>query len=159
MSHLTLFTDGSVNVKKRIGVGAYLAIADENLSLQSLPTQVVSKQFEHTSSTQLELQTLLWALGEVKDMANQFTVYTDSQNIVRLPERRQRLEANGFKSKQGALLNNHELYRVFYSLTDSIRFDIIKIKGHKPSKDREHLDRHFALVDRTTRKKLREISN
>jgi len=63
----------------------------------------VDTRFEQTSSTKLELQTLLWALGETITLANgddmTLTVYTDSQNIIGLPRRRARLEQNNSYSR------------------------------------------------------------
>jgi hypothetical protein len=62
MDELMLLTDGSVNIQSKIGYGAYLAVSERGLSLDSLRTRVKVRRFEHTSSTKLELQTLLWAL-------------------------------------------------------------------------------------------------
>ena len=52
-----LFADGSVNTQSDIGYGAYLAVSERGLSLNSLRTHVKVRRFEHTSSTKLELQT------------------------------------------------------------------------------------------------------
>jgi len=61
-----LFTDGSVNTQSNIGYGAYLAVSERGLSLNSVRTSVKVRRFEHTSSTKLELQTLLWALNDIQ---------------------------------------------------------------------------------------------
>jgi len=63
---LLLFTDGSVNTKTKIGYGAYLFLNEEELSGISLKNKVKFKRFENTSSSKLELQTLLYALKEIK---------------------------------------------------------------------------------------------
>jgi len=80
MDVLMLFTDGSVNTHSHIGCGAYLAVPEGELSLDSLKTSVKVKAFEHTSSTKLELQTLLWALSDIQALGRRLIVYTDSQN-------------------------------------------------------------------------------
>ena len=67
MNRLFLFTDGSVNVHTNIGFGACLSIAEDRLSGIDLKSLVKVKRFEDTSSTKLELQTLLWALTEIED--------------------------------------------------------------------------------------------
>jgi ribonuclease HI len=87
MLEMMLFTDGSVNIQTNIGYGAYLAVFDQGLSLSSLRTQVKVRRFEHTSSTKLELQTLLWGLRDFQALVNKVTVYTDSQNIMGLQGR------------------------------------------------------------------------
>ena len=55
-----LFTDGSVSPKSHIGYGAYLAVSETDLSLPALKRRVKIRVFKNTSSTKLELQTLLW---------------------------------------------------------------------------------------------------
>ncbi len=70
-----LFTDGSVNTQSKIGYGAYLAVFDRGLSLESLKKNIKVKQFEHTSSTKLELQTLLWALSDIQAPGSNVVVY------------------------------------------------------------------------------------
>ena len=94
MDELMLFTDGSVNTQSNIGYGAYLAVSERGLSLESLRTRVKVRRFEHTSSTKLELQTLLWALGDIQTLGRKVIVYTDSQNIMGLEGRRDRFEEN-----------------------------------------------------------------
>ena len=82
IDELMLFTDGSLNTRSNIGYGAYLAVSEFGLLLDSLKMRVKVKRFEHTSSTKLELQTLLWALSDIKVLAGKVIVYTDSQNIM-----------------------------------------------------------------------------
>jgi len=94
MNELMLFTDGSVNTHSNIGYGAYLAVSERGLSLDSLRTRVKVRGFEHTSSTKLELQTLLWALSDIQALGSKVIVYTDSQNIMGLQGRRDRFEQN-----------------------------------------------------------------
>ena len=88
MFDLMLFTDGSVDAKTRIGFGAYLAINNMESSLADLKSKVKVKQFENTSSTTLELQTLLWAIDDVcllrTEKMMRVAVYSDSQNTLGL---------------------------------------------------------------------------
>jgi hypothetical protein len=150
-----LLTDGSVNTQSKIGYGAYLAVSKRGLSLDSLKECVKVRRFEHTSSTKLELQTLLWALGDIQALGSKVTVYTDSQNIMGLPGRRERFEQNSYRSKKGRLLNNYELYQEFYKMTDQMDCKFIKVLGHQVSKQKDDIDRIFALVDRASRNALR----
>ena len=156
MSELLLLTDGSVNTESNIGYGAYLAVSDSELSLDELRTQVKVQRFEQTSSTKLELQTLLWALGDIQTSGDKVTIYTDSQNIVSLPQRRERLEQTDYYSNKNIRLNNFELYQQFYRLIDQLNCKLVKVRGHKRSKQKNNIDRLFTLVDRASRKALRE---
>ncbi len=160
MFHLQVFTDGSVNTKLKVGYGAYLVVSDLNVSIDSLKDTVKVKRFVQTSSTKLELQTLLWALSETVALANRsdmaLTVYTDSQNIISLPERRARLEQRNYFSGKNKRLNNYELYQEFYRLTSGLNCVFVKVVGHQASGKKDKIDRLFGLVDQASRRALRE---
>jgi len=150
---LMLFTDGSVHTKLRIGCGAYLTCSENDDTKESLVDNIRIKFFEDTSSTKLELQTLLWALSEIS--TQEIILYTDSQNIVKLPMRREKLEANNYRGKSGNLLNNHHLYREFFAVSDKMEIEVRQIKGHSPSREKNRMDQIFSLVDRASRNALR----
>ena len=156
MDKLFVFIDGSVNPSVNVGYGAYLAIFEHKLSHDSLKSKVKLKRFEETSSTKLELQTLLWALGQINGKSEKIVVFTDSQNIIRLPERRDVLVQNDYRSSKNVLLNNHELYREFYQIMDHLDCEFVKVQGHQPSSQKDEFDQLFVLVDRASRKALKE---
>ena len=155
MDELKLFTDGSVNAQSNIGYGAYLAVAEAGLSLDTLRSRVKVRAFEHTSSTKLELQTLLWALSDYQALGIKIIVYTDSQNIMSLPGRRDRFEQTDYRSKKNRRLNNYELYQEFYRLADQLDCEFVKVRGHQASNQKDDIDRLFALVDKAARSALR----
>lgn len=156
---LFLFTDGSVNTKSEIGYGAYLLVPENELFSDGLNSKVKLKRFEKTSSTKLEIQTVLWALSEVGDFERKIILYTDSQNILGLGGRRERLEKNDFYSKQNRRIINWELYRDFYRLTDELNIEIRKVSGHKKTSSKDNIDRLFTIVDRASRNALRNSRN
>ncbi len=153
MNCVRLFTDGSVHAQSGVGYGAYLFVSENDSLLK--PLKPVVKRFEETSSTRLELQTLLWALDTIGPSNGKIYIYTDSQNIISLPERRDRLEQHDFKSKRNKLLSNHELYRQFYTKVDVLDLELIKVVGHLSSGKKSETDRLFTLVDRAARAALR----
>jgi ribonuclease HI len=155
MDELRIFTDGSVNTRSRIGYGAYLSILEWGLSLDSLRSCVQVRKFEDTSSTKLELQTLLWALSDVQASGKRVIIYTDSQNITRLPGRRDHFEKNDYRSKKNRHLNHYELYQEFFRVTDLLDCEFIKMRGHTVSHQKDEMDAIFTLVDRASRNALR----
>jgi ribonuclease HI len=154
MDELLLFTDGSMNTQSKIGYGAYLAVSERGLSLDSLRTRVKVRRFEHTSSTKLELQTLLWALSDIQALGRSVIVYTDSQNIMGLQGRRDRFEQNNYRSKRNKLFNNYDLYQEFYKMIDLLDCELVKVRGHQVSNHKDDIDRLFTLVDRASRNAL-----
>jgi ribonuclease HI len=159
MDELMLFTDGSVNTKSKTGYGAYLAVSDFGLPIDLLKKRVKVRRFENTSSTKLELQTLLWALGDIQALGNKVIVYTDSQNILSLQSRRGRFEQNDYRSSNNKQIKNHKLYKKFYSIIDKLDCDFFKVRGHKVSSGKDDIDRLFTLVDRASRNALRADNN
>jgi len=156
MDELILLTDGSVNTQSNIGYGAYLAVSERGLSLDSLRAHVKVRRFEHTSSTKLELETLLWALSDIQALGSKVVVYTDSQNILGLQARRVRLEQNHYRSKKNRHLNNYKLYQEFYRIIDQLDCELVKVCGHQVSNQKDDIDRLFTLVDRASRNALKE---
>ena len=155
MNELLLFTDGSVNTSTKIGYGAYLYVSESNPVLDSLKTKICLKRFENTSSTKLELQILLLALSGIPHTDKRIIIYTDSQNLIKLTERRNRLEQQNYYSNQNKRITNYQLYQKFYKITDQIDYEIVQVKGHQKASQKNHIEKIFTLVDRAARKALR----
>ena len=151
MKNIKVFCDGSVNPQLKVGFGAYF-IYDESLDTQKIHIQ----RFENTSSTKLELEVLLWALRDKNILNNDITVYTDCQNIIGLENRREKLEKGLYKSNSGKQIKNKELYQAFFKTTDKLNCKFIKVKGHKSSSEKDNIDKLFNLIDKASRKALRE---
>ena len=149
-----LFTDGSVNPQSSIGFGAYLLL-DKLDFFSKLEKEVKVKKFTNTSSTRLELETLLLALSDISSKNYKIVIYTDCQNIIGLNDRRDRFEKNKYITGKGKLIKNHELYKDFFKLIDNLDCEFIKVKGHKKSSTKDEVDEIFTLVDRATRNALR----
>jgi len=75
-----LFTDGSVNPRKNIGFGAYLYVKENDDYNASWNQNIKVKKFGSTSSTKLEIETMLWALKEMSSSDRALIVFTDCQN-------------------------------------------------------------------------------
>ena len=100
---------------------------------------------------------LLWALDDIQLINKEISIYTDCQNILGLENRREKLESNNYKTSTGKILKNHILYKEFYKKRDKLNCRFIKVKGHKPSKEKDSIDEIFTLVDRGARDALRSL--
>jgi ribonuclease HI len=167
MNSFALFTDVSLNPKLKLGVGAYLLVpalflevSPHSIERTDVTEQLVFRRFECTSSTTLEVQTVLCALEDYRDGLKssesvKLQIYSDSQCVTGLLRRRTDLEAKGFLSKRaGHQLKNACLYRRFYEFYDELGFEIIKVAGHTRSCSHSTVRRIFSLVDKNVRKKL-----
>jgi ribonuclease HI len=119
------------------------------------------RRFEDTSSTKLEIQTVLWALEEYQNGSKipehgKLYLYSDSQCVLGLLKRRPCLLASGFLSKRtNRSLRNAPLYRAFYEFHDELGFEVIKVEGHSRSRPHDSAHRIFSFVDKEVRKALR----
>ena len=162
--HFALFTDVSVNPGLKLGVGVYVMVPASFLEVSAgvierskITSRLKARRFEGTSSTRLELQTVLWALAEnPQGPHGGLTIYSDSQCVSGLLNRKARLMSEGFLSKRtNRQLGNASLYREFYELHDETGFDIVKVAGHTASRVRDSAHRIFSLVDKEARKALK----
>lgn len=161
---LALFTDVSVSPGLKLGVGAYVMVPASLLEASSgvigkpdITGQIKVQRFEDTSSTRLELQTVLWALTENRNgLHGSLTIYSDSQCVSGLLKRKPRLIAEGFLSKKtNRQLGNASLYRTFYELHDELNFHVVKVEGHSRSRSPDTAHRIFSFVDKEARKALK----
>lgn len=152
-----LFTDGSVNTQTKVGVGGYLVCEPSDLESKTKP-QVHLREFQNTSSTKLELQTFLWAINSCKFNNQEIIAFSDSQNLIGLDSRKEKLYRNDFKSGSDKPLKNADLYREYFNITEGLNIKLLKLKGHSKTSLKNEFDQLFKLVDRATRKALRDLS-
>jgi ribonuclease HI len=168
MNSFALFTDVSLNPTIKLGVGAYLVVptsfldvAPDRIVRSEVAERLRTRRFEGTSSTKLEVQTVLWALEHYRKECKvsgpgKLYVYSDSQCVAGLLRRRPGLEANSFRSNgTNRLLKNAALYRNFYKFYDELKCEVVKLVGHSRLCSHDTVHRIFSLVDREARKALK----
>lgn len=163
MDSCALFTDVSVDPQRRLGVGGYLLVPVAFLEVEAdtirqegVAARLVTRRFSETSSTQLEVQTVLWALENLgAAFDGNLQIYTDSQCVAGLMARRAGLTTNNFVAKRsGQLLAHAALYQAYYSAHDRLDFQVIKVAGHSRASSQDGIARIFSYVDREVRKAL-----
>ena len=167
MNSVALFTDVSVNPQLKLGIGGYLLlplaflqVRPDDIAHEELSSRIIIRRFEETSSTKLEVQTVLWALEELRGELTggafgSLQIYTDSQCVAGLSGRRSGLLASGFVARRsGQPLIHAALYREFYAAYDRLGFQIIKVSGHSRACSHDIVQRIFSYVDRKVRKEL-----
>jgi len=168
MNSRALFVDVSLNPLLRLGVGGYLVVptsllevSPHNIKGSEVANRLAVRQFEGTSSSKLEVQTVLWALENYRITQKNATpgklkIYSDSQCVAGLAGRRPDLEAKNFLSKTTKLLlKNAALYRRFYELQDELGFEVVKVAGHGRSCSHDAAQRIFSFVDKGVRTALK----
>jgi ribonuclease HI len=161
----SIFTDGSVNQKTKTGIGCYLILRTEEISelnQDEIKGKINHSYFTDTSSTKLEIQILLTALECISNqhLSNKLclNIYTDSQNIITLPTRREKLMQRNFRTGNGEReLKNAELYKHFFDYLDRFNCPFIQVEGHKRTYEKSVIDLIFTLVDRESRRLSRGL--
>ena len=164
MTDFALFTDVSVNPQRKLGIGGYLLVPVSFLEIEpheieqsELTARIKIKRFAETSSTQLEVQTVLWAVEDSREelagtAPGNLQIYTDSQCVAGLVRRRDSLTNSDFVAKRsGRPLPHATLYREFYAAHDQLGFQLIKVPGHSPTCTHDTVRRIFSCVDREVR--------
>ncbi|MGD0585820.1 MAG: RNase H family protein [Oryzomonas sp.] len=167
MNGFALFTDVSLNPQRKLGVGGFLLIPmsfleaePHNIMLDEVSARLEIKRFAETSSTTLEVQTVLWALEHSREKltgqaCGDLRIYTDSQCVAGLLGRRSGLERNNFIAKRsGRSLSNAPLYRAFYAAHGQLGFQVIKVTGHSRTCSHDTIQRTFSHVDQEVRRAL-----
>ncbi len=65
-----------------LGMGAFLAVSPEKFYTDSFKTRAKVKRFEQTSSTRLELQTLVWALTMIRGLGGRIIIFPSRQGMI-----------------------------------------------------------------------------
>ena len=148
----TIYTDGSSHTQLKIGAwAAVILIADEK--------KILSGTVVDTNHQHMELTAAIQALLFVQQYYPETTIInliSDSQYVVGLPGRMQKLQSANFITKQGQPIQNADLVQQLYKLSESFNIDFIKIQAHLKKKS----DQDYNIeVDRLCRKLVREHVN
>lgn len=148
-NHIHLYTDASTHHRTRQGAWAALILypSDQQILLKSL--------VENTTNNRLELWAVLQAIAHIKAQNipyNCIRIHTDSQYVIRIADRKDRLQANDFYTKTGKLLPNVDLLKMMISYLETEPLEFIKIKAHLKKAE---ANPHHRAVDRLVRKLLR----
>lgn len=166
---LHIFTDSSVDPVVKRGIGCFIFI-ESPLTEKSLTEDSVSDffviggldgcdkylnyvKFEETSSTEAELQTFKHIMSildtnEKIKTDRPIYLYTDCQRIVNL-----------YTEKSYPKDHTHsQLYKDVLTSIQKYNITVLKIKGHSNNKS-SIADKIFSLVDKASRKTLRNHTN
>ena len=164
----SIFTDVSLNPVLKRGMGAslrlpsdYLDTEKDRLNKKEIIQNLRLRKFENTSSTQLEVETVLWAienfLNQIKITENlKLDLYSDSQCVCGLLERRDGLNKKAFKNSRNETLKHAALYQKFYEYHDLLHFNVIKVTGHSPKDTHDTIHRVFSFIDNEVRQEMRK---
>lgn len=147
---VTVYTDGSCNPVAGIGGwAAMLFVEDEKILL--------SGSQSGTTHQCMELTAAIKAIEHLQKLELQqadITIFTDSQYLVNLPQRRNKLIFSGMTTKSKPPIRNAALIRQIFEHLDAISIRFIKVKAHEKSGENANYNRE---VDKISRKIVRDF--
>lgn len=144
-----IYTDGSCDTNYKIG--AWVAIL-----LVETGTIVLSGTLTDTTHNRMELIAVIEALEHLQahhPSISTIRIYSDSQYVINLTGRKEKLETAGFLSKKGTNLKNEDLLKHALNLFKTFTIEFIKVTAHK--KRTETINFNIE-ADKLSRKIVRE---
>lgn len=149
---IQIYTDGSCHTQKRVGGWAAIILGEEkNIELKGCE--------KDTTHNAMEILAVLKALNflEKKHLNNNaFTkieIVSDSQYVVRILERKEKLKRNNFLTKKNNPIRNVELVKKLIEKIETLPLIFTKIKAHQKATDEINYNR---VVDKLAREQVRK---
>lgn len=123
---IEIYTDGSCHTNYNIGAWvAILLVANDKIVLKG--------DAQNTTHNRMELLAVIKAIEFADENFRNasLAVYTDSQYVARIPERKEKLKRNLFRTKRGTPLQNFDLVQVIIGQIETRTIEIIKVKAHQ----------------------------
>ncbi|MFC1670120.1 RNase H family protein [Spirochaetota bacterium] len=146
---INVYTDGSCNPVYKTGGWAAILILDEKEIL------LEGKEL-NTTHNRMELISVIKALEYIENTnieGYKIIINSDSQYVVKLVDRKEKLLANMFFTKNGNLIRNKDLVEKIFSYIDKMKIDFVKVRAHQK---KSHLRNYNRDVDKISRKIVRE---
>ena len=139
-----VYTDGSCHTQRRIGAWAAIVFTGAKKKL-------LSGIVKDTTHNRMELMAVIKAIQYVKEHDGNIStirVYTDSQYVTGLPERREKIELTGFITGKGNTLQNADLVKIFFETLSTLSIEFVKVKAHQKKTDILNYNREADMLSR-----------
>ena len=148
---IKIITDGSASPKYGFGAWAsYIVTASEEIILQDTE--------RNTTQHVMELKAVLKSLEYIQSTFNNVSgieVYTDSEYVVGLLKRKDKLVNNNYQTRKGKEVRHKEFILLLYEWLNHFNIQMQRVKGHA-KKGRSKITDYHREVDKLSRKLVRE---
>jgi len=123
---IEIYTDGSCHTQHKIGAWASIILVNREKI-------VLKGAVQSTTHNRMELQAVLKAIEFVNSRFKFKTlvVYTDSQYVSQIPQRKEKLKANCFLTKKGTPIQNADLVETLICNIETYSLELVKVKAHQ----------------------------
>ncbi len=151
-SLIKIYTDGSCHTQQKTGAWAAILLIDQ----QEVVLQDVVLETTHN---RMELLAPIKAIEYLKTQKIAFeslSIFSDSQYVVNLLLRKERLQQSAFCTKKGTPIRNADLVKTLIKYLDCENIHLVKVKAHQKKTEQINYNRK---VDQLARKSLRSFIN
>ncbi|MBA3682526.1 MAG: ribonuclease HI [Bacteroidetes bacterium] len=152
LPEIEIYTDGSCHTQKRVGAWAALIfIEGKKTILQGVE--------EDTTHNRMELLAVIKAIKWADENGFNkavFTIFSDSQYVINLDTRKEKLVAKEFITKKGTAIQNIDLVQQILNYYNTHNIHLHKVKAHQKPDGTENFNRE---VDMIVRKLVRKNVN
>jgi len=146
-SFIRVYTDGSCHTQLLLGAwAAILFIDDEKVILQGNEVE--------TTHNRMELMAVIKAINYIDYRhlkTRRVEIYSDSQYVVNLVNRKEKLKQKKFITNKGTSIQNEDLVKLLIEQIESHTIDFTKVKAHQ--KDGDEVNREVDIIVRKSVRK------
>jgi ribonuclease HI len=145
-----IYTDGSCHTQSR--TGAWVAII-----FTATEKKILAETVVNTTHNRMELSAVIKGIEYIKRNYPGITtirLFSDSQYVVGLPGRKEKLSASGFSTKKGNAIQNADLVKKLFEHLSTLPVEFIKVKAHQ----KQDVNSNYNIeADKLSRKMVRLI--
>ncbi len=125
-----IYTDGSCHTQH--GAGAWASVIIYNGNKFEL-----SGECADTTHNRMELSAVINAIRYTDDnkMVGSIVVYTDSQYVSLIPERKEKIKRKNYRTNKGTIMQNVDLVEILINQIETHNIRFVKIKAHQKNND------------------------
>jgi len=146
---ITIYTDGSCHTQHKIGAWASIILIGED--------EILLKDYEkNTTHNRMELQAVIKSLEYIRHHKLNYCeicIKSDSQYVVRIKDRKEKLKAADFITKKGTDIQNKDLVQQLIFFIETMNLEFVKVKAHQK---KTNIRNYNIDVDKISRKLVRE---
>lgn len=146
-SLIKIYTDGSCHTQLLIGAWAAILFIEEE-------KVILNGEEKNTTHNRMELQGVIKAIEYVDKrnlQACRIEVYSDSQYVVNLVSRKEKLKQKNFITNKGTPIQNVDLVQTLIKQMESHKLEFTKVKAHQ--KDGDEINREVDIIVRKSVRK------
>jgi ribonuclease HI len=149
LQQIELYTDGSCHTQLKAGAWAsILFLSGEKIVLKG--------EEKDTTHNRMELLAVINAIAFIDDkqIDSPLVIYTDSQYVALIRERKDKLKNKNFLTNKGTPIQNADLVQTLIQQIESHTIRFVKVKAHQKIND--DLTKYNGEVDRMARELVRK---